>query len=119
VHGALRQVLLVPLVGELPARQIGVAVGSLIVLGVAMAFAPWLRARSLREQLAVGSLWAASTVVFELALGTLLGLSRERMLADYDPAAGGFMALGLLVLLVSPIVAARLRRTAEQQTGVE
>ena len=42
--------------------------------------------------------WVVLTVLFELALGTLLGLTRERMLADYDVAAGGFMAFGLLFL---------------------
>ena len=109
VHGVLRQLLLVPLVGDLPARQIGVGVGSLIVLGVALAFAPWLAARTLRQQLAVGLLWVALTVAFEYALGTLLGLSTERMLADYDLAAGGLMGLGLLVMLISPALAARLR----------
>lgn len=109
VHGVLRQLLLVPLIGDLPARQIGVGIGSLIVLGVALAFTRRIGARSLREQLGVGLLWAVSTVAFEYALGTLLGLSRERMLEDYDVAAGGLLGLGLLVMLISPVVAARLR----------
>lgn len=119
VHGVLRQLLLVPLVGDLPARQIGVGVGSLIVLGVALAFVPWLAARTLRQQLAVGLLWVVFTVAFEYALGTLLGMSRERMLADYNLAAGGFMGLGLLVMLVSPALAASLRRRPQERAGDE
>ena len=66
-------------------------------------FARWLDARELREQLAVGLMWVVLTVVFELALGTLLGLTRERMLADYDFSAGGFMLFGLLFMLLSPV----------------
>jgi hypothetical protein len=35
VHGVLRGLLLVPFVGDLPARQIGVPIGSLIIFAVA------------------------------------------------------------------------------------
>jgi hypothetical protein len=111
VHGVLRQLFLVPIVGDLHARQIGVLVGSLIILAVALMFSPWLGARTLREQLVVGSAWVALTVVFELALGAVLGLSLQRMLEDYDFSRGGFMAFGLLFMLCAPLAAARLRGT--------
>ncbi len=110
VHGTLRQLFVTPLVGDSLARQIGIVVGSLIVFGVAVVFSRWLGAHKLREQLAVGLMWVVLTVLFELALGTLLGLTRERMLADYDLKAGGFMAFGLLFMLLSPVIAARVRR---------
>jgi hypothetical protein len=55
-------------------------------------------------------MWVVLTVAFEFALGTLLGLTRDRMLADYDLSAGGFMLFGLLFMLLSPMFAARLRR---------
>lgn len=109
VHGVLRQIFLVPVVGDLPARQIGVIVGSLIVLAIALAFSRWLDARTLREQLVVGAAWVALTLAFELALGAVLGLTPERMLQDYDFTRGGFMALGLLFMLWAPALAARLR----------
>jgi hypothetical protein len=32
------------------------------------------------------------------------------MLADYDPARGRFMGLRLLLMLLAPVLAARLRR---------
>lgn len=38
-----------------------------------------------------------------------LGYSRERMLEDYDLAAGGYMGFGLLFLLCAPYLAARAR----------
>jgi hypothetical protein len=109
VHGVLRQMLLVPLVGDLRARQIGVVLGSAIILAVAWWLARWIGARTLRSQLAVGVVWVMLTVAFELVLGMLLGLSRERMLADYDLRAGGLMPFGLLFLALSPVLAARLR----------
>jgi hypothetical protein len=110
VHGVLRELFLTPLVGDLRARQTGVAVGSLIILAIALAFSRWLGARSMRRQLGVGLVWVVLTVAFEAALGTLLGLSAQRLLADYDVTAGGFMAFGLAVMLLSPWIAARLRR---------
>ena len=108
-HGVLRQLFLVPVVGDLRARQIGVFVGSVIILAVALAFSRWLGARTLREQLVVGSAWVALTLAFELALGAVLGYSPERMLEDYDFARGGFMVLGLLFMLWAPALAALLR----------
>jgi hypothetical protein len=54
--------------------------------------------------------WRAFTITFEFALGALLGLTRERMLADYNPAPGGFMALGLLFMRLAPALAARAHR---------
>jgi len=110
VHGVLRQLLLVPVVGDLRARQIGVLIGSAIILAIAWALARWLDARSLRAQLAVGAVWVSLTVCFEYALGRLLGLTAERMLADYDVARGGFMLFGLAFMLVAPVLAARARR---------
>lgn len=109
VHGVLRQLLLMPLVGDLHARQIGVVIGSAIILAIAVWLGRWIGARTPRAQLAVGGVWVVLTVAFELGLGTLLGLTRERMLADYDPTAGGFMAFGLLFMWLAPLVAAGAR----------
>jgi hypothetical protein len=110
VHGVLRQLWLVPVVGDLRARQIGVAIGSAIILAIAVALTRRLGARTLRAQLVVGLLWVTLTIAFEAGLGALLGLTRERMLADYNLAEGGFMAFGLLIMLFAPALAARLRR---------
>lgn len=113
VHGVLRELFLTPLVGDLRARQIGVFIGSAIIFAIALAFSRWLGARSVREQLGVGLAWTVLTIGFEVALSTLLGLSRERMLADYDVTAGGLMAFGLAFMLVSPWLAAKLRRRVD------
>ena len=112
VHGILRGILLVPLVGDLPARQIGVPIGSLLVVAVAYLFIRWIAARTTLQLLGVGLLWVALTVLFEIGLGRLvLGLPWERIAEDYDPARGGFLAFGLLVMAVSPLLAAWLRGT--------
>jgi hypothetical protein len=110
VHGVLRGILLVPLVGDLRARQIGVPIGSLIIFAVACLCIRWIAARTTLQLLGVGVLWVVLTVLFEIGLGRLvLGLPLERIAEDYDPARGGFLASGLLFMAVSPLLAARLR----------
>jgi hypothetical protein len=55
-HGVLRVALLVPLVGDLPARQVGVAVGWLLVFAVAWACVRWVGARTRLRLVGVGLL---------------------------------------------------------------
>jgi hypothetical protein len=109
VHGTLRQLFLAPAIGDLPARQVGVLVGSLIIFVVAWLTIRWIGARTRGQQLAVGAAWLVLIVTFEFALGTALGYSRARMLEDYDLAAGGYMGFGLFFLLLAPFLAARVR----------
>ena len=111
VHGVLRGVLLVPIVGDLPARQIGVLIGSLLVFGVAYVFIRWIAARTTPRLLVVGLLWVVLTVLFELGLGRLvLGLPWDRIIEDYDMTRGGFMGPGLLFMSAAPLLVAWLRR---------
>lgn len=109
VHGILRQLLLAPAIGDLPARQLGVFVGSAIIFAVAWLTIRWIGARRVREQFAIGAVWVALILAFEISLGLALGYSRERMLSDYDLANGGWMGFGLLFLLCAPWLAARVR----------
>ena len=108
VHGALRELYIAPRLGDLPARQIGIVVGSALIFAIAWLTAQWLGARTRRAQLLVGALWVALTLVFEIALGRALGASWDRIVADYNPLRGGFMILGLAFMLVSPALAAKL-----------
>jgi hypothetical protein len=110
IHGTLRQMLIAPHLGDFRARQWGVLSGSILILLVAYFSAPWIAAKSRREQLLIGTAWVILMVIFEVSLGRALGFSFARIFADYDLRHGGFMGLGLLILLFSPMIAARLRR---------
>jgi hypothetical protein len=110
VHGILRGVLLVPIVGDLPARQIGVLIGSLLIFAVAYLFIRWIAVQTKLQFLAVGLIWVVLTILFEIGLGRLvLGLPWERLTEDYDVTRGGFMGVGLLFMAAAPWLAARLR----------
>lgn len=110
VHGILRGLLLVPLVGDFPARQIGVLIGSLLIFVVAWLCIRWIAVRTTLQLLGVGLLWVVLTILFEIGLGRLvLGLPWERITEGYNPARGGFLGFGLLFMAVSPLLAARFR----------
>lgn len=110
VHGVLRTLLLVPVMGDLPARQVSVLTGSLLIFGVTLLCSRWIAASRGLPLLAVGLSWVVLTVLFEIGLGRLvLGLSWGRIAEDYDPTRGGFLGFGLLFMAAAPLLAARLK----------
>lgn len=110
VHGILRTMLLVPLVGDLAARQIGVPIGSCPIFAVACLCVRWIAATTKLRLLGVGLLWAVLTVLFEIGLGRLvLNLPWDWITENDDLTRGGFLGLGLLFMAVSPLLAARIR----------
>lgn len=110
VNGAIRTLWLVPLLGDDRAHQIGFVTGSLLGLTIAFLFTPWLRASKLAHLLGVGVLWSVLTLGFEIALGRFgFGYSWAQIAADYNLRQGGLMPFGLLLLALSPLIAAKLR----------
>ena len=115
LHGTARTLWLAPVIGDSRARQIGVPVGCLLVLGVAWFATRWARASTPDRQLALGGAWALLTALFEFALGTALGYDSRRMLADYDFTRGGLMGLGLLFMVLAPLLVSRWRADTVRQ----
>lgn len=118
LHGTARRFLLEPYVGEFRASQIAVFTGAAIILAIAWAFVRWLRAGSRSQLLGVGLFWLVLTLGFEFLLGRLiLGYSWERIGAEYNLLNGGLMPIGLLVLTVSPLLAAKWRGLTSAYDG--
>jgi hypothetical protein len=115
LHGIARGIFLVPHVGEFRSNQIGVFTGCVIILVIALVFVRWINATRLSQRLIVGLLWLALTLVFETLFGRfVMGLSWERLASDYNVLEGGLLPFGLLVLLLSPLIASKLRRTIKR-----
>ena len=99
-----------PIVGDFRARQIGVFIGSALILLVAYLLVGWLRAQDTRSLLHVGVLWLVLTAAFELSFGHFVfGRSWESLGEDYNLSKGGLLQLGLVVLALSPWIAGRMR----------
>ena len=114
LHGVARTLVVVPILGDRPSRQLGVFVGSAMILGMAWLFVTWIRAMTRPQLLAVGLLWLVLMLAFEIGLGRAVGSSWERILSDYDPRQGGLMIMGMGVLLLAPLLAARGRSRAAE-----
>jgi hypothetical protein len=69
MHGIARATWLVPVVGDVHARQIGVFTGTIINLTMAALFIRWIRPIRAAEALAVGIMWLILTLGFEIAFG--------------------------------------------------
>jgi hypothetical protein len=108
-HGAIREVFIAPMIGDLPARQLGVFVGCGIIFAIAWLTARWMGARTRQAQWRVGVLWLVLTLGFEILLGRMLGMSWARILSDYNLARGGLMLIGLAFLFSAPRLAWALR----------
>lgn len=109
IHGVLRGLLVTPALGDQRARQLGVLVGAVIILAIAWLLTGWVGAKTTPQSFAVGGIWLILMLAFEVGLGRGLGFSWERIWSDYDPTRGGLMILGMTVLFLSPLLAARTR----------
>lgn len=110
IHGTLRQLFLVPVVGDFTARRIAFFSAMLLIFLITYFFIRRIRAETTVSLFTVGLLWAILTLLFEFGLGFfVLGYSRERMFEDYDVSRGGLMGFGLVFMVFAPYLAARLR----------
>jgi hypothetical protein len=110
VHGIARTLLLAPLVGDFRARQIAVFTGSALILAVAAVFIRWMKPTGLGSALAIGTVWLALTLVFEVVFGRfVVQATWSRIVSDYDLARGGLLPIGLLIEAFAPAIAARFR----------
>lgn len=111
VNGIAREIFITPQVGDTMARQISFGIALVLILAIAYLSAPMFSALTNTGRILVGVVWAVLTFCFEVFLiGSLAGISTERIIADYDPRQGGLMAFGLLYLIAAPTLGHLLRR---------
>lgn len=109
-NGTLRAIFLTPILGDFRSRQIGVFIGSALILLVSYLLVHWLRASDAKTLLRIGALWTALTLAFELLAGHFaFGRSWASLGEDYDLRQGGLLVFGMIVLALAPWIAARFR----------
>ncbi len=110
MNGTLRTLYLAPVIGDFPARRVGVFVAIAIIFVITLAFTRWMGARTGPSCWASALLWVVLTVMFEFALGrAVFHYDWSRILSDYDLSRGGLMVFGLLAMVFTPLLAARIR----------
>jgi hypothetical protein len=109
-HGIVRAIWLVPVVGDFPARQIGVFTGTIINLAVAALFIRWIHPMRVADAVGVGITWLIVTLTFEITFGRLvMQASWQRIGSDYDLVHGGLLPIGLVLLALAPLITAKVR----------
>ena len=84
--------------------------GSGIILVIAWFSVPWLGASTSGQLLRVGLLWLTLMLALEVAFGRLVfRASWQRLAADFDFRKGGLLSIGMTLLLVAPLLVAKLR----------
>ena len=110
VHGILRVKFLNRRVGDHRARQIGVFTGSAIIFAIAWWSSPWIAVDTRDQQFAVGTLWLAAMVAFDVVFGRLVfRASWERIASEFDLRRGGLLGIGMAFLFFAPVLVAALR----------
>lgn len=110
IHGILRGLFLVPVFGDLASRQIGVFTGSLIILVISYITVRWIGAKIKTELLITGLIWMLLTIAFEISFGRLvMNYPWERILSDFNILNGGLLPIGMIFLMLSPLIAAKIR----------
>ncbi len=112
VNGALRELLLVQLLGLPSALVLSGLLLSAAIVAVARLSICWIGATTYRQSMAIGMLWFFATLAFEFAFG--IGVQQksiEAVLTAYTFDGGNLWPMVLLVTLLSPVLSYRqLRR---------
>lgn len=110
VHGTLRQLFLMPLIGDFTARRISFFIAVLLIFLITYFFIRWINAPTVKSLFGIGLMWLILMTAFEFGLGIfVMNYSWEKMLQDYDVSRGGLMVFGLIFMFFSPYLAEKLR----------
>jgi hypothetical protein len=111
LNGAVRQFLYPSTLGDFAARQVAAGVGA-VALGVTIWFIlrRWPLARA-PQAWATGALWAALTVVFEVALVRGGGRPWDDVIGQYAIWKGSLWPLLVLWVLAAPAALSALQRS--------
>ncbi len=116
LNGTVRNLWLIPALGDRLAHQISFFTGSVLILVIATLFIRWLKAQRISQLISIGALWLVLTLGFEIGLGRfILGYDWQRIAADYNLAQGGLMLIGLILVTLAPLMATQLRGTTGLQ----
>ena len=109
-NGGLREAVLLPRLGTLPAFVLSGALLALVILGVTLASIGWLRIHRASSALKTGAFWLLLTLGFEFGFGHFIqGKPWPVLLEAYTFQEGNIWPLVLVVTLFAPLIAWRIR----------
>jgi hypothetical protein len=109
LNGALRETALIPVVGPVGGLIISGALLSCAIFTVAFLAVPWYGRLPSWQFWLVGLFWFAFTLLFEVGVGLAQHQEWSELVQAYTFKGGNIWPVVLVVVLVSPVFAARLR----------
>ena len=108
-NGAFRETVLIPRLGNTPALVLSGSLLSALIVAVAYLFLPWLGSHVASQLWLIGLAWLLLTLIFEFSFGLGSGKDLSEVLAAYTFRDGNIWPVVLLVTLLAPWLAAKLR----------
>lgn len=110
-NGALRDLLLTPVMGDSLGRAVSSLSLSLLILGLTVLMVKRLGVNTRAGYLTVGGIWLALTVLFEVFFFVLLmGHPMDELLLDFDIFRGRLWLMVLAATFFAPILASKIRK---------
>jgi hypothetical protein len=108
--GIMREKVLVPWLGPLAGKVLGTLLVGLIIFGLIYAYIGKIKGATPVALFKLGVFWTLATFGFEFLFGHyVMGHSWESLWADYNIFQGRFWPLVLIVTLLGPLFARKIR----------
>lgn len=109
-NGMLREAVLIPVLGKPPGFIVSGVVLSVLIVAVAYYALPWFGRLSAARYAGIGLVWLCLTLAFEFTFGRLVqGKPWPELFQAYTFRDGNIWPVVLLVTMIAPCVAARVR----------
>ena len=110
INGAFREGVLVPHLGHVAALAVSGLLLMACIVAVSVVLVPWFGALGVSGALRVGVFWLTLTLIFEFSFGRFVQhKSWQQLLQPYTFQGGDLWPLVLVVTLLAPLLAGRLR----------
>jgi hypothetical protein len=111
LNGAVRELWLIPAMGQIPGRTVSTVVLSVLVFLTTCLTVGWIRPVSTGDAMLIGVVWLLLTLGFEFLVGHyMFHKPWAELTEDYNVARGRIWPLVLVVVLFAPLWTARMKR---------
>jgi hypothetical protein len=109
LNGVLREMLLIPLFGSI-AFPISGFLLALCIFTISYVFIPRLGLADKFTFVKMGLAWVAATIIFEFALGMIMGTSLNEMLQAYNFLTGNLWLFIVIFIGFVPTIVAKMKK---------
>ncbi|ULQ61019.1 hypothetical protein K7I13_07140 [Brucepastera parasyntrophica] len=110
INGALRQLVIEPLIGIKYANPISGLILCCLIFIVSFIFIPKLGKGTSKTYLYIGLLWIVLTITFETVLDLVMGNTITEIISAYNITTGNLWLMVVIFIGFAPWIAAKIKR---------